>query len=343
MAAGNRDAAATLLTGLCQTGRMAATRDERVRSVKEWGKAWLRSLFEVGQRVGVDVLPRHFYSEVPDIRALKNDRRWQRPYSMVGVAGTDIDEQLNWLREICPPELAATLPTLGLYKYAAKENGAAGFGPIETDLLYCFVRTRTPRRMMQIGAGASTSVVLRAAKEAGALMDLTCVDPFPTDYLKQLRAKGDITLRDVPVQDLAVSEFAALGPGDVLFIDSTHTVSPGSDVNYLILEVLPRLAKGVIVHVHDVTMPYDYTPSVLSRDLFFWSESVLLHAYLADNPRFEVRLACALIHDRALARAQEIIPTYNNPMKIDCGVADANAGGDFPASIWLEVVADPRN
>ncbi|ULE33614.1 class I SAM-dependent methyltransferase [Mycobacterium sp. IDR2000157661] len=320
---------------------MAAARDQRVRTIKEWGKARLRNLFEVGQHVGVDVLPRHFYSEIPDIRALKSDRRWQRPYSMVGVAGTDIDGQLEWLRETCPRELAATLPALGLYEYAAMENGAVGFGPIETDLLYCFVRTRTPRRVVQIGAGASTSVVLRAAKEAGVQLDLTCVDPYPTDYLRRLGSNGAITLRDVPVQDLAASEFAALGPGDLLFIDSTHTVSPGSDVNYLILEVLPRLANGVFVHFHDVTMPYDYAPLVLSHDLFFWSESVLLHAYLADNPRFEIRFACALIHDRALERAQEIIPTYNNPMKTDRGVADANADGDFPASIWLEVVADP--
>jgi hypothetical protein len=321
---------------------MSAASEKRVRSVKEWGKARLHSLFEVGQRVGVDVLPRHFYSEIPDIRALKADRRWQRPYSLVGVAGTDIEKQLGWLLEMCPPELAAALPTLGLYEYAAKENGAVGFGPIETDLLYCFVRTRKPRRMTQIGAGASTSVVLRAAKEAGVPIDVTCVDPFPTDYLRELHAKGDIILRDVPVQELTASEFAALGPGDVLFIDSTHTVSPGSDVNYLILEVLPRLAKGVFVHFHDVTLPYDYMPSVLSRDLFFWSESVLLHAYLADNSRFEIRLGCAMIHDKALKRAQGIIPTYNNPMKTDRGLADADAGGDFPASIWLEVVGDPK-
>lgn len=321
---------------------MAAMSEKRVRLVKEWGKARLHSLFEVGQRAGVDVLPRHFYSEIPNIRALKSDRRWQRPYSLVGVAGTDIDEQLDWLRKTCPPELAATLRGLNLYEYAARENGAVGFGPVETDLLYSFVRTHKPGRMMQIGAGASTSIVLRAAQEASLSIDLTCVDPFPTEYLKRLRANGDITLRDVPVQELAASEFQALGPGDVLFIDSTHTVSPGSDVNYLILEVLPRLAKGVLVHVHDVTMPYDYMPSVLSRDLFFWSESVLLHAYLADNPRFEIRLACALVHDKAQARAQEILPTYDNPMRTDRGVADAGADGDFPASMWLEVVADPR-
>jgi hypothetical protein len=112
-------------------------------------------------------------------------------------------------------------------------------------------------------------------------------------------------------------------------------------VNFLILEVLPRLRKGVFVHFHDVTMPYDYMPDVLTRDLFFWSESVLLHAYLADNPRFEIRLGCAMVHDMARERAQQIIPTYDNPMRTDRGVVAANPEGQFPSAMWLEVVADP--
>lgn len=106
------------------------------------------------------------------------------------------------------------------------------------------MRTRAPRRIIQVGAGASTWVALRAAQDTGDDVDITCVDPFPTDYLERLRARGLINLRDVPVQALASSELASLGPGDLLFVDSTHTVSPGSDVNFLILEILPRLAKG---------------------------------------------------------------------------------------------------
>jgi predicted O-methyltransferase YrrM len=320
---------------------MVSTREKRVRSLKEWGKARLHNLFEAGQRIGIDVLPRHFYSEIPDLRGLKSSQRWQRPYSLVGVAGTDVEKQLSWLREICPPDLASTLPTLHLWEESGKANGAMGFGPIESDILYCLVRNRKPRRMIQVGAGASTWTALKAAQDAGSQIDITCVDPFPTDFLRQLSLHNKITLRDVAVQELAPSELCSLERGDVLFIDSTHTVSPGSDVNFLILEVLPRLPKGVLVHFHDVSMPYDYLPSVLTQDLFFWSESVLLHAYLADNPRFEIRLACALIHDTARERAAQIIPTYTNPLRTQRGVAVANADGQFPASIWLEVVAEP--
>jgi hypothetical protein len=319
---------------------MALTQQERIRKAKDWGKARLRGVFEIGQRVGVDVLPRHFYSEIPNIRALKQNRSWQRPYSLVGVAGTDIDQQLRWLRGICPPELALMLPSLELLRRAGEANGALGYGPIEADLLYCFVRKHAPRRMTQVGAGASTWVALQAAQDAGNSIDITCVDPFPTEYLKQLSANGSIKLRDIPVQQSSLAELSDLGQGDVLFIDSTHTVSPGSDVNYLILEVLPRLAKGVFVHFHDVTMPYDYVPNLLSSDLFFWTESVLLHAFLIDNPRFEIRLGCAMVHDAALARAQEILPTYGSPLRTERGLAVGNEGDAFPSSMWLEVVAE---
>ncbi|MDT5069001.1 MAG: hypothetical protein QOK02_5156 [Mycobacterium sp.] len=295
----------------------------------------------MGQRFRIDILPRHFYSEIPDLRELKKNRRWQRPYSLVGVRGTDIEQQLRWLQAVCPPALTSRLPELALQHNAAVANGALGYGPVESDLLYCLIRTRKPRRMIQVGAGASTWVALKAAKDEGYPIEITCVDPYPTEFLKKLRSSNEITLRDAPVQELDTHELTNLGPGDILFVDSTHTVSIGSDVNYLILEVLPRLRAGTFVHFHDVTIPFDYAPHALSSDMFFWSESVLLHAFLADNPRFEIRVGCAMLHDAALERVQQILPTYGAPMKTVNGLADGVDGGAFPSSIWLEVVADP--
>jgi hypothetical protein len=311
------------------------------RRAKEWAKRRLRTLFEVGQHMGIDVLPRHFYSEIPDIRTLKRHRSWQRPYSLTGIQGTDIDKQLDWLRAVCPPAIASALPALQLQQQASVANKAVGYGPIESDLLYSIVHTLKPCRMTQIGAGASTWVALKAAEDAGFDIEITCVDPYPTAFLTTLQDQSKIKLRNVPVQEIAVDDLADLGPGDILFIDSTHTVSVGSDVNYLILEILPRLRKGVLVHFHDITMPYDYAPSVLSTDLFFWTENVLVHAFLIDNPRFEIRLGCALLHDRAIKRMQEIIPTYSSPMRTEKGLTVDGASGVFPTSLWLEVVADP--
>lgn len=320
---------------------MPTSPTEVKRRARDWAKLRLHTLFVTGQRLGVDVLPRHFYSQIPDIPRMQGDRKWQRPYSLRGIRGTNVDDQLKWLRRVCPPSLASALPALELYQQAAVANGAAGYGPIESDLLYCIVRELAPRRMIQIGAGASTWVALKAAEDSGLDVDVTCIDPYPTDFLTNLAEAGKITLLAVPVQDVPVDELADLSSGDLLFVDSTHTVSVGSDVSYVILEVLPRLGKGSLVHFHDITMPYDYVPSVLSSDLFFWAESVLLQAFLTDNPRFEIRLGCALLHDQALDEVQHIVPTYTSPMPTDRGLVREGSTGVYPTSMWLEVVADP--
>jgi hypothetical protein len=320
---------------------VASSRPQATRRAKEWAKGRLRRAFEAGQLLGVDVLPRHFYSQIPDIRDLKRNRRWQRPYSLVGVRGTDVGEQLTWLRESCPPDVGKRLPSLDLLERAGRANGALGYGKIEADILYSVVYTRRPRRIIQVGAGASTWIALEAAKDAGYGVQITCVDPYPTDFLQQLSADNRITLRHAPVQEVAIDELTDLGPGDIFFVDSTHTVSIGSDVNYVILEVFPRLPKGSLVHLHDITMPYDYSPLALSSDLFFWMESVLLHAFLIDNPRFEMRLGCAMLHEAAPEEVQRVIPTYRSPVKTERGLAVDDSGGEFPSSMWLEVVQDP--
>ena len=93
------------------------------------------------------------------------------------------------------------------------------------------------------------------------------------------------------VQDLDVDFFSQLNSGDILFIDSSHTVKIGGDVNYLFLEVLPRLNPGVIVHVHDIFLPFEYRRDWVLDEFRFWTEQYLLQAFLTFNSEFEVLLA----------------------------------------------------
>jgi hypothetical protein len=89
------------------------------------------------------------------------------------------------------------------------------------------------------------------------------------------------------VQDVPLDVFTSLEAGDILFIDSTHALRSGSDVQYEFLEILPRLAPGVLVHVHDVSLPLPY-PKVYYDTQTYWNEQYLLQAFLAYNSRFEV-------------------------------------------------------
>jgi hypothetical protein len=183
-----------------------------------------------------------------------------------------------------------------IHERACRENGAAGYGPVESDFLYCFVRRYTPKRIIQIGAGVSTSIILRATSEQGIKCDVTCIDPFPTSYLQKLAREKRISLLSQRAQDVDMSEMTKLSAGDLLFVDSTHAVRPGGEVNWIILELLPRLPSGIWVHFHDIMFPYDYQPSLMDDALFFPVESTLLHAFLIGNPSYCIRTSLSMLH-----------------------------------------------
>lgn len=140
---------------------------------------------------------------------------------------------------------------------------------------------------------------------------------------------------------MAFGLFESLEENDVLFIDSSHTVKPGGDVNFLVLEVLPRLASGVVVHFHDINFPYDYPRDIL-KTFFPASESSLLQAFLAFNRRFQIIFCLSLLHYERPHVLREVFPEYQ-PQKGRDGLREDHVpafsmpAGHFPSSIWLRV------
>jgi predicted O-methyltransferase YrrM len=305
------------------------------RHLKILSKRLARKVFEVGQHLGVDILPRHFYSGIPDLRHLKRSNEWMKPRSMIGVAGAEIDGQIQFARDICAP-FATELATGNIWERACAAGNEIGFGSVEADFLYCFVAARRPRRIVQVGCGVSTAIMLAAADQAHYQPEIICVEPFPSNYLNELNRAGRVRLVGQRAQDVDLELLYGLNGGDLLFIDSTHTVAVGSEVNRIILEALPRLTRGTFVHFHDVTFPYDYPRNLMTEDLFFWNESTLLHGFLVNNPRFTIRVAMSMLHYARPNALQQMLPRYR-PQANHEGLA-SSAEGDFPASIYLEVV-----
>jgi hypothetical protein len=113
------------------------------------------------------------------------------------------------------------------------------------------------------------------------------------------------------IQEVSPDTFQQLGANDILFIDSSHVVKCGGDVNYLFLEVLPRLQPGVIVHVHDIFLPGDYPKSWVKEHLRFWSEQYLLQAFLLFNSEYEVLLCNSYLDHKYGAELRAAFP--NSP------------------------------
>lgn len=301
---------------------------------RELAKAALHSLFMTGQRARFDILPRHFYSSIPDVRQLRGDDSWRRASDMPGVRGTDLEEQLSSLRSWFTEDVRHELGDVDVHQRAIEANGAVGFGPAESQMLYAFVASRRPRRVVQVGAGVSTAVVLEAAARHGTGTRVTCVDPYPTDYLGDLASRDSIELVESPAQSVDLEVFTSLEKGDLLFIDSTHTVKPGSEVNRIVLEVLPRLAEGVVVHFHDISFPYDYQRDVLDRSLFFWTESTLLHAFLVNNRRARILVSGSMLQYGCVDQLHEILPRFD-PRGHERGLDVPGDLRDFAGSTYV--------
>jgi hypothetical protein len=159
-------------------------------------------------------------------------------------------------------------------------------------VLYAMMRHFRPTRIVEVGSGYSSALMLDVNDRwFGKEIAMTFIEPYPDRVLSILRPgdHANTTLLTTQVQDVDLSVFNQLEPGDFLFIDSSHVSKAGSDVNFLIFEVLPTLKPGVIVHFHDIYWPFEY-PREWAQEGRAWNENYILRAFLAYNTRFEIVL-----------------------------------------------------
>jgi hypothetical protein len=300
-------------------------------------KSQLHFVFEIGQRFGFDILPRHFYSEIPDLRTLKNTTSWRSPFTMSGVLGASVDEQSAWAEEVVVPELRPRLAQGNILHQACLDNGEPGYGQIEAEFLHCFVKRYKPGKILQIGCGVSTAVCLRAALEISYQPRIICVEPHPTAFLRRSSKDGVIKLMEMKAQDIDLGILSQLGDGDLFFVDSSHTLGPAGEVTRIILEMLPRLGAGVFAHFHDVGFPYDYQAAVLEEDLFFPHETALLLAFLTLNPHFRIMASFSMLHHDKQESLRKLFPHYIPATFVD-GIRTTE--GHCPSSIFIRRIAE---
>ncbi len=165
--------------------------------------------------------------------------------------------------------------------------------------LGCMMLEFKPRRIIEIGCGFSSAAMLDISEHffAGRI-DCLFIDPDPSRLRSLLeRKKAAVRLMENRLQDVPQDVFSGLEANDILFVDSSHVSKVGSDVNRIFFDVLPRLQKGVLVHVHDVFYPFEYPQAWLQRG-WVWNEQYLLHAFLQFNRHFVIRLFSHLMIDR---------------------------------------------
>ena len=273
-----------------------------------------------------------YYSPLPSRREMKSTMaRWTRPSSLLGVE-YDLAEMKSRLTNLICRYHAEFMDLLP-YEQACELGFGLGYSRLDAQILYAMLRAKKPAQYLEIGSGLSTyyaSLAARRNASENRPMRITCVEPHPFAALKTI---PDITVIEREVQSVGLGTFTALGANDVLFIDSSHIVRLDGDVPFLLLEVLPALNAGPLIHIHDIPFPYhgpypaDYWVNQATWPVW-WNESMLLQALLCGNRSFSIALSAPLLryHDEPFLK--QFIPNYQ----------DIDEEPNAPSAIWLKKV-----
>jgi predicted O-methyltransferase YrrM len=285
-------------------------------------------LSNISFKFGYDLVRHTYDSPVPDLNFL-NENIWINRSEMVGV-NINQDNQLKLL-EIFVDKYKEEYCEIPNYKTQNKEeyfihNGA--FDSVDGEILYCMIREFKPKIMIEIGSGNSTLLALKALNKNQELsneqFEFNAIEPYPSELLKN-GIIGLTKLCSEFVQNLPLDFFLKLQENDILFIDSSHVLKTGSDVKFEILEVLPRLRKGVIIHFHDILLPAEYHKKWILDEKWFWNEQYILQAFLAFNNSFEVLWSGSYMHLNLPDKLKEAFESYDKS-KI------------WPGSFWIRKI-----
>tara|TARA_B110000285_G_scaffold235135_1_gene315069 strand:+ start:11308 stop:12228 length:921 start_codon:yes stop_codon:yes gene_type:complete len=281
------------------------------------------------QKYGINITRNHYYSNIPDLKSL-NENNFKRKIDIIGIDFNE-EEQKALLKRFSKSyrqEYDAWPKNETENKYDF-HIGQTSFRSVDSQILHCMIRDLKPSVVMEVGSGYTTMITAKAllmnqeeTKKGKA--KFTSIEPYPNEVLQ----KGIPGLDEIigkGIQELPTSYFDVLKENDVLFLDSTHTVKIGGDVNYEILELLPRLNKGVIVHIHDIFLPYEYPEPWITTGERIWAEQYLLHAFLINNDTYKI-----------LWTSHNMFREYPDLLKSEMNYFEEDV--PYKGSIWLQKV-----
>ena len=282
-----------------------------LKQIRKEGVERLPACRRALMNVGVFPVRNHYYEPQFDFRNLGKAHSEDR--ALPGICW-NVEGQVQMLSRLRFGAELANIPQgkpNGLEFYFNNGTFEAG----DAEYWYQLIRVVKPRRIFEIGSGNSTLMAVKAVRrnyedDDSYTCDHVCVEPYRSPWLEEL---GVSVVRQ-RVEDLGIEFFSALERNDILFIDSSHVIRPQGDVLFEYLEVLPRLNRGVIVHVHDIFSPRDYLTRWLKEEVKFWNEQYLFEAFLSDNEKWRIIGACNYLHHNHYAKLKAVAP-YLSPGK----------------------------
>lgn len=260
--------------------------------------------------------PGHYYSPIVSVEDIKQREKeiWKtnRGESIIGIE-LNVKEQLELVNNLSifydeMPFSAFKNDNLRYYF----ENDFYSY----TDgiILYSMIRYFKPERIIEIGSGFSSAILMDTNELFfNKRIDLLFIEPYPERLLSLMKEKDkmEYKISQTNVQLIPLDVFRSLEENDILFIDSSHVVKTGSDVNYILFEILPVLKKGVLIHFHDIFHPFEYPISWVLNG-FNWNEDYFLKSFLMYNNEFKIKLFSNHLHKYHPHSFEKMPLTYKN-------------------------------
>lgn len=234
----------------------------------------------------------HFYSSVvslDDIRK-KQDQIWPSDLPQI-IPGINLrgKEQLELLSELSKFYMELPFPENKNKEFRYFLNNPY-FSYGDGLILYFMMRHYEPKKIIEIGSGFSSALMLDTNEHFfDGEIELIFVEPYPETRLLHLikKERENVQLFGEEIQGISLNIFKTLEPGDILFVDSSHIIKTGSDVQFILTKILPVLEKGVLIHIHDIHFPFEY-PKDWVLDGFGWNEVYYIQAFLMYNEGFKI-------------------------------------------------------
>jgi predicted O-methyltransferase YrrM len=262
----------------------------RQRARRDFWVAFFSKLYSMG----ILRIPRgHYYSPVVSLKEVRRDASRIFDTSLRNLAGIDLNRDgqlalLPQLAEFYREQPFGEMPRDGLRYFF--DN--LWYGRADALFLFCIIRLFRPRRIIEIGSGFSSAVMLDTNERFfDQSIGLTFIEPESRRLRALLKDRDHnvVEILERRIQHLDPTLVDRLEANDILFVDSSHVSKAGSDVNHILFELLPRLASGVVVHFHDILYPFEYPRKWFELGVS-WNEPYLVRAFLQYNSQFIIRL-----------------------------------------------------
>ncbi len=269
----------------------------------------------------------HYYSQYPNMNDVENrkDVLYQTDRE---VRDIDFNLEMQYgllekMKKLLPsvPEWCLESDNIdSKYRY---RRDATAFTLPDAICLHLMLRILHPKKLIEVGSGWSSAVTLDTNEfYMDKALQVSFIEPYPSALNYILKGDESYELNICGLQDMDLAYFEQLGKGDILFIDSTHVSKIGSDVNYLLFEILPRLKKGVYIHFHDIFYPFEYPYTWIKKEGYIWNELYILRSFLMNNEKY-----------RMIFFFDYISKMHAGKMK-ECLCMDNVSGGSF----WMQKI-----